>query len=92
MDVTDWAAARAIWAAIKESGHDIHDDLVVLVGVGPDRQLAVEVLPADDGIHEYEELQDRIEYLENELYRLLRGEPETESHIDSRLKVFPSEP
>ena len=30
MDVTDWAAAKAIWAAIKESGHDIHDDLVVL--------------------------------------------------------------
>jgi hypothetical protein len=92
MDVTDWAAAKAIWAAIKESGHDIHDDLMVFVGVGPDGNVAVQVHSADEGGDEYAELQDRIEYLEDELYRLLKGEPETESHIDSRLKVFPSEP
>lgn len=92
MDVTDWAAAKAIWQAIKESGYDINDDLVVFVGVGPDGQPNVHVTAADDEIHEYTELQDRIEYLEGELYRLLRGEVKTESHIESFQKVFRSDP
>lgn len=94
MGVTDWAAAKAIWQAIKESGLDVRDDVVVFVGVGPDNSLVVDVNQADDIMDsdEYDDLQQRIEELEKELLDLvLTATTKTESYIDPHLKVLRSD-
>lgn len=67
MDVTDWAAAKAIWEAVKESGLDLQDDVVVFLGIGPDGSLDVMVQPVDDMEEDFEE---EIEFLKARVRQL----------------------
>jgi len=89
VDVTDWAAAKAIWEAVKESGLDLQDDVVVFLGIGPDGSLDVMVQPVDDMEEGFEEeiefLKARVRQLEMSLH------PANESYISPHLKVLPSE-
>ena len=91
MDVTDWGAAKTIWQAIKESGLDLYDGIVVYVGVGPDQSLDIMVQSVDDLAEGDEmildDLRTRIMHLEEEL----RAQVKTESHIETWQKVLPSE-
>lgn len=92
MDVTDWGAAKAIWQAIKGSGLDLYDGVVVYVGVGPDQSLDILVQDADDldlsDPDLIQEMQDRIGWLEQELHAQIK----TESHIETWQKALPNEP
>lgn len=63
--VSDWAASKAIWEAVKVSGIDIDEGVAVFIGV-EDGDLAVTVYHIGDvvGEEDVQELEDRIEYLE----------------------------
>lgn len=92
--ISDWAAAKEIWQAIKESDFDVADDLVVYVGVGPDGHLDVVVEAGEDWTgmeEEIEMLQAQIRNLEKALVRAT-SQVKRESHIESFQMVLPREP
>jgi len=73
MTINDWAAAKTIWQAIKESELDLSDEVVVHVGIRrPSGELEVMV----EAVDEYdpylnESLSDQISELQAQIAELL---------------------
>lgn len=72
MTITDWAAAKTIWQAIKASGLDIADELVVYVGVHrPSGELQVLVQSTDDAYDDEDDtVADQIADLQSQIENL----------------------